>query len=47
LCWRGKSKTEVVEATALALDKKELPVPEPGAMCYMMLNHHEVFAGAV
>ena len=32
----GKSKTEIVQATALALDKKELPVLEPGAMCYMM-----------
>ena len=32
----GKSKTEVAAATASALDKKELPVLEPGAMCYMM-----------
>ncbi len=32
----GKSKTEIVQATALALDKKELPVLAPGAMCYMM-----------
>ena len=32
----GKSKTEIVQATALALDKKELPVLETGAMCYMM-----------
>ena len=32
----GKSKTEIVEATASALDKKELPALEPGAMCYMM-----------
>ena len=32
----GKSKREIVEATALALDKKELPALEPGAMCYMM-----------
>ncbi len=31
----GKSKTEIVEATASALDKKELPALEPGAMCYM------------
>jgi hypothetical protein len=35
----GKSKTEIVQATALALDKKELPVLEPGAMCYMMSKH--------
>ena len=32
----GKSKTEIVEATASALDKKELPALEPAAMCYMM-----------
>jgi hypothetical protein len=32
----GKSKTEIVEATASALDKKELPAIETGAMCYMM-----------
>jgi len=32
----GKSKTEIVQATASALDKKELPALEPGAMCYMM-----------
>lgn len=32
----GKSKTEIVQATASALDKKELPGLEPGAMCYMM-----------
>jgi len=32
----GKSKTEIAEATASALDKKELPALEPGAMCYML-----------
>src|SRR5262249_3056510 len=32
----GKSKEQIVEATASALDKKELPALEPGAMCYMM-----------
>jgi hypothetical protein len=32
----GKSKAEIVQATALALDKKELPPLEPGAMCYML-----------
>ncbi len=32
----GKSKTEVASAIASALNKKELPVLEPGAMCYMM-----------
>jgi hypothetical protein len=32
----GKSKTEMVQAMASALDKKQLPALEPGAMCYMM-----------
>jgi hypothetical protein len=32
----GKSKQEIVEATASALDKQELPALEPGAMCYML-----------
>ena len=32
----GKSKSEIVAATASALDKKELPALEPGAMCYML-----------
>jgi hypothetical protein len=32
----GKSKAEIVQAVASALDKKELPALEPGAMCYMM-----------
>jgi hypothetical protein len=31
----GKSKTEILEAITSALDKKELPALEPGAMCYM------------
>ncbi len=32
----GKSKTEILAATTSALDKKELPALDPGAMCYMM-----------
>jgi hypothetical protein len=32
----GKTKAEIVQATASALDKKELPALEPGAMCYML-----------
>jgi hypothetical protein len=32
----GKTKAEIVQATVSALDKKELPVLEPGAMCYML-----------
>lgn len=32
----GKSKSEIVQAIASALDSKRLPSLEPGAMCYMM-----------
>lgn len=32
----GKSKTEIVAATAAALDQKQLPALQPGAMCYML-----------
>ena len=32
----GRSKAQMFEALAAALDKKELPAQEPGAMCYMM-----------
>jgi len=32
----GKSKAEIVEATASALEKKELPALAPGAMCFML-----------
>jgi hypothetical protein len=32
----GKSKTEIFKATTAALDRKELPPLEPGAMAYMM-----------
>lgn len=31
----GKTKAEIAQVTASALDKKELPALEPGAMCYM------------
>jgi hypothetical protein len=36
LVLEGKSKAEILAATASALDKKELPALEPGAMCYML-----------
>jgi len=36
LALAGKSKTEIIAATASALDKKDLPALEPGTMCYMM-----------
>src|SRR6185437_1242987 len=32
----GKSKREIAQDVATALDKKELPALEPGAMAYMM-----------
>jgi hypothetical protein len=36
LVLEGKSKTEILAATTSALDKRELPALEPGAMCYML-----------
>lgn len=32
----GKSKAQMFAAIKAGLDKKELPTPEPGAMCYML-----------
>jgi hypothetical protein len=32
----GRSKAEMFEMVSAAIDKKELPQLEPGAMCYMM-----------
>lgn len=32
----GRSKAQVDEAIVAAVEKRELPAPEPGAMCYMM-----------
>ena len=42
----GKSKTEIVAATASALDRKELPALEPGAMCYMLSKQQYLNDGA-
>ena len=36
LILHGKSKEDILFATAGALEKKELPKLEPGSMCYMM-----------
>jgi len=36
LALAGRSKTEIAQAVNSAMDRKELPMPEPGAMCYMM-----------
>ena len=41
----GKSKAVIVAATALALDKKELPVLELHVMCYMM-SKQQYLSGA-
>lgn len=32
----GRSKDQMIEAIRAAINKKELPAMEPGAMCYMM-----------
>jgi hypothetical protein len=32
----GRSKVQIVEDLQAAFDKKELPMQEPGAMCYML-----------
>jgi hypothetical protein len=32
----GRTKAQMFDMIAAAIDKKELPAPEPGAMCYMM-----------
>jgi hypothetical protein len=42
----GRTKAEMVEAMTMAIDSKELPPMEPGAMCYMLskqgyLNSHD------
>jgi len=42
----GKSKAEIAEAVTSALANKELPSPEPGAMCYMMSKQQYLNDGA-
>jgi hypothetical protein len=32
----GQTKAQMIEAITTAIDKKELPAMEPGAMCYML-----------
>src|SRR5215469_3134597 len=32
----GRTKAQMMEAIVAAIDKKELPAMEPGAMCYML-----------
>jgi hypothetical protein len=36
LALAGLSKTQMFDGIKAAFDKKELPMPEPGSMCYMM-----------
>jgi hypothetical protein len=36
LVLQGKSRAEILAATASAMDKKDLPPLAPGAMCYML-----------
>ena len=36
LTFAGLSKTQIFDGIKAAFDKRELPLPEPGAMCYMM-----------
>lgn len=47
LALQGKSKAEIVAATASALETKELPALEPGAMCYMMSKQQYLNDSAV
>jgi len=35
----GKSRVEIAQAIAATLQRRELPAPAPGAMCYMMSKH--------
>ena len=43
LVLRGLSKEEIITATAAAIARKELPVLEPGAMCFMMSKTDYLF----
>jgi hypothetical protein len=43
LILEGRSKDEIIAATQAAIAKKELPMLEPGAMCYMMSKTSYVF----
>ncbi len=39
LALEGKSKDEILDGIKAAVEKKELPALEPGAMCYMTSKH--------
>ena len=42
----GRSKAEIAGALRAALEKKELPALEPGAMCYMMSHDQRLGDGS-
>ena len=42
----GRSKAEIASAIKTALEKKELPPLEPGAMCYMMSHDQRLGDGS-
>ena len=42
----GKTKAEIAQAVTSAFDNKELPLPEPGSMCYMMSKQQYLNDGA-
>jgi hypothetical protein len=46
LVMAGKSKAEIAKAVTAAFDSGELPMPEPGGMCYMMSKQQYLNDGA-
>ena len=46
LVMAGKSKTEIAQAIRSAMDSKQLPEPEPGAMSYMLSKQQYLNDGA-
>ncbi len=46
LALAGNSKAEIAQAVTSAFNNKELPLPEPGAMCYMMSKQQYLNDGA-
>jgi hypothetical protein len=45
LALAGRSKAEIASAMKTAIEKKELPALEPGAMCYMMSHDQRLGDG--
>jgi len=39
LAMAGRSRTQMFDGIKAAFDKKELPLPEPGEVCYMMSSN--------